>query len=105
MATLTIRNLPDEVHAALRVRAAKAGRSMEEEIRVMIADTLNKGTTKPDPDRAAAEMRALIRAANGGVLPQGVVDEFIAERRAEAAREEADADRQIAEYHRRKGLE
>ena len=33
----------------------------------------------------------MIRAANGGVLPTGVVDEFIAERRAEAAREEAEA--------------
>ena len=33
MAVLNIRNLPDEVHAKLRVRAAKAGRSMEAEAR------------------------------------------------------------------------
>ncbi len=33
MATLTVRNLPDEVHRALRVRAAQHGRSTEAEIR------------------------------------------------------------------------
>lgn len=33
MAMLTVRNLPDEVHRALRVRAALHGQSMEAEIR------------------------------------------------------------------------
>ena len=33
MAMLTIRNLPDEVHRALRVRAAQHGRSTEAEVR------------------------------------------------------------------------
>ena len=33
MAILTIRNVPDEVHRALRVRAAAHGRSTEAEIR------------------------------------------------------------------------
>ena len=33
MASITIRNLPDEVHRALRVRAAQHGRSTEAEIR------------------------------------------------------------------------
>lgn len=33
MATLTIRNLPDDVHRALRVRAARHGRSTEAEVR------------------------------------------------------------------------
>jgi hypothetical protein len=41
-------------------------------------------------DEAARRLRAMLRAANGGVLPTGVVDELIAERRAEAAREEAE---------------
>jgi plasmid stability protein len=75
MATLTIRNLPDEVHTALRVRAAKAGRSRE------IDDIITRA-------RAARERgQTVLRAANGGLLPTGVVDEMIAERRAEAARE------------------
>ena len=33
MATLTIRNVPEETHKALRVRAALNGRSVEEEVR------------------------------------------------------------------------
>lgn len=33
MAAFTIRNVPDEVHRALRVRAASHGRSTEAEIR------------------------------------------------------------------------
>lgn len=33
MAMLTIRNLPEEVHRALRVRAAQHGQSMEAEVR------------------------------------------------------------------------
>lgn len=33
MASITIRNVPDEVHRALRVRAARHGRSAEAEIR------------------------------------------------------------------------
>ena len=36
MATLTIRNLPDEVHRALRVRAAQMGRSTEAEVRFIL---------------------------------------------------------------------
>jgi len=33
MSTMTVRNLPDEVHRALRVRAAQNGRSTEAEVR------------------------------------------------------------------------
>lgn len=33
MPSVTVRNLPDEVHRALRVRAAQHGRSAEAEIR------------------------------------------------------------------------
>ncbi len=36
MATLTVRNLPDDVHRALRVRAAQHGRSTEAEIREIL---------------------------------------------------------------------
>jgi plasmid stability protein len=34
---LTVRNLPDEVHRALRVRAAQHGRSTEAEVREILA--------------------------------------------------------------------
>jgi len=36
MASVTVRNLPDEVHRALRVRAARHGRSTEAEIREIL---------------------------------------------------------------------
>ncbi|WP_412852252.1 FitA-like ribbon-helix-helix domain-containing protein [Ectothiorhodospira shaposhnikovii] len=36
MAMLTVRNLPNEVHRALRVRAALHGRSMEAEVREIL---------------------------------------------------------------------
>lgn len=36
MAMLTIRNLPDDVHRALRVQAARHGRSTEAEVREIL---------------------------------------------------------------------
>ena len=40
MASLTIRNLPEETHRALRIRAAQHGRSTEAEIRAILEDTV-----------------------------------------------------------------
>lgn len=37
VAVLTVRNLPDEVHRALRLRAAQHGRSTEAEVRAILA--------------------------------------------------------------------
>lgn len=36
MPSITVRNLPEETHRALRVRAAMAGRSTEAEVRVIL---------------------------------------------------------------------
>ena len=40
MASLTIRRLDDEVKEALRVRAARAGRSMEDEARTILTQAV-----------------------------------------------------------------
>lgn len=40
MANITIRNLDDALKAKLRVRAARLGRSMEEEVRVILRNVL-----------------------------------------------------------------
>ena len=40
MAMLTVRNLSDEVHLALRVRAAMHGRSTEAEVRVILENAV-----------------------------------------------------------------
>ncbi len=36
MAVLTVRNVPDDVHRALRLRAAQHGRSTEAEVRAIL---------------------------------------------------------------------
>jgi plasmid stability protein len=40
MAMMTVRNIPDEVHRALRVRAAMHGRSAEAEVRAILEDSV-----------------------------------------------------------------
>lgn len=40
MATLTVRNLSDDVHRALRMRAAQHGRSTEAEVRGILEDVV-----------------------------------------------------------------
>ena len=41
MAMLTVRNITDEVHRALRVRAAQRGHSMEAEVREILESAIN----------------------------------------------------------------
>lgn len=91
MATLTIRKLPDEVHRRLRLRAARHGRSMEAEVRLIIAIAVAEAE---EADRKAAldELHDMIRAHYGGEMPTGVVDDFIRERHEEAAKEAAEDD-------------
>ena len=40
MPMLTVRNLPDEVHRALRARASSHGRSTEAEVRAILEDAV-----------------------------------------------------------------
>ena len=40
MAVVTVRNLPEETHRALRLRAAQHGRSTEAEIRMILEDAV-----------------------------------------------------------------
>ena len=92
MATLTIRNLKTEVHDALRVQAARNGRSVEAEVRHLLERAVD--ADKGDPvnlDEAIAEMQMYLRAANNGELPN-LVDELLALRREEAAKEAAEAE-------------
>ncbi len=84
--TLTIRKVPATDHDSLRQRAAKHGRSMEEEARQILHEALRFQTPNLEPFR---RLRDRIRARNGGEMPKGEVDAFLRERRAEAAREEA----------------
>ncbi|HQH07102.1 MAG TPA: toxin-antitoxin system antitoxin subunit [Phycicoccus sp.] len=55
MGTLTIRNLDDITHARLRVRAARNGRSVEAEVRAVLAEA----TGAPDENVLMALNRAV----------------------------------------------
>ena len=63
MASITIRNLDDDIKQRLRVRAAEHGRSMEEEARDILRRVMAEGGP---PRNLAAAIRA--RAAlSGGI--------------------------------------
>jgi antitoxin FitA len=47
MATLTIRNLDEDTKTRLRIRAAKNGRSMEEEARTLLATAVRSRPGRP----------------------------------------------------------
>jgi plasmid stability protein len=81
MATLNIRRLPDEVHARLRLRAARAGRSMEAEARAIITAACAEDRLDP------ADLQAFVDDLYGNQKPAGVVDALIEERRREAEAE------------------
>ncbi len=63
MASITIRNLDDNVKTRLRVRAAENHRSMEEEARLILRDAVGR---KPSSQNLAAAIRARV-APLGGV--------------------------------------
>ena len=85
MAVLNIRNLPDEIHARLRIRAAKAGRSMEAEARKILTDVIGA----KDDKLSAAALQDWVDQLYGEQKPDNVVESLIAERRHEAAHEAA----------------
>jgi antitoxin FitA len=62
MAMLTVRNLPDEVHRALRVLAVQHGRSTEAEVR----DILEKAA-KPEGRLKLGSLLASIAREAGGL--------------------------------------
>ncbi len=47
MATLTIRDLDDDLKAELRIRAAEHGRSMEAEVRAILRTVLTRPASGP----------------------------------------------------------
>ena len=110
MATLTIRNLPDQVHDALRLRAAEGRRSVEAEVRAIlteavVGDALDDRTPHQGVAEAATEyaprpsardkaraIRSLqtmaAKVAAGKPAGWSIVDEFLAEKHLDAAWED-----------------
>jgi len=63
MASITIRNLDDDVKTRLRTRAAGNGRSMEEEVRLILREATDR---EPEPENLARFIRECF-APFGGV--------------------------------------
>ena len=61
MAVVTVRNLPDEVHRAIRIRAATHGRSTEAEVR----DILEMVARPPERIKLGSLLASIAREAGG----------------------------------------
>ena len=70
MPNLTVRNLSEETHRALRVRAARHGRSTEAEVRTILEETVRP----PARLRIGSELHRIAREIGG-------MDEVAASRR------------------------
>lgn len=71
MAILTVRNLPAEVHRALRVRAAQHGRSTEAEVRDILESAVRpEGRVKLGSLLAEIGRRARLTAEEFAIFEQ-----------------------------------
>lgn len=92
MPTLTIRNVPEEVHRALRLRAAANGRSVEAEVRTLLAAAA-RDTSGVAEERRAFEAEEELPSAVGlwkiANYPEGrlMSEDYMASQRLEAAYE------------------
>ncbi len=64
MATLTIRDFDDDLKAALRIRAAEHGRSMESEVREILRTALKRPTGPGMATRIRERFSDVTRAAD-----------------------------------------
>lgn len=62
MASITIRKLDDDIKTRLRVRAAGNGRSMEEEVRLILRDAVGR---RPSTRNLASIIRSHFGPVNG----------------------------------------
>ena len=62
MASITIRDLDDDVKLRLRTRAAGNGRSMEEEVRRILRDAVAR---EPEPENLASFIRECFAPVGG----------------------------------------
>lgn len=65
MASISVKNLPDETYCALKLRAATAGRSTEAEIRLMIRLILNQAVQRKQPIKLGSLLTQIGREMGG----------------------------------------
>jgi antitoxin FitA len=62
MAAVTVRNIPEKTHRALKLRAARNGRSTEAEIRKILVDTVS-----PSAEMGLGSQLAALGRRFGGI--------------------------------------
>ena len=65
MATLTIRNLDDELKSRLRIRAARHDHSMEEEVRLILRDILSDSEESEETTGIGTRIRKRLEDLGG----------------------------------------
>ncbi len=77
MATLTIRNLPDELHEVLRLRAKRNHRSLNQEVIAELSEAATVETDKERRDRVEKEILEIdtLRARSKGFLTAEDIDQ------------------------------
>ena len=68
MASLTVRKLDDAIRDALRLRAARNGRSVEDEVRVILRDASQNGPAFAAASQATAQERSRPPPVRGATL-------------------------------------
>lgn len=82
MATITVRNVPDNIRDRIRVTAAQNGRSMEAEVRKTLTDTFGEDS-KGMPKEEISERIRRVQADFAQYATEDLsVDRFLAERKA-----------------------
>lgn len=79
MAVLTIRNVPEDVHRALRVRAALHGRSTESEVREILSAAVKSENRVRVGDSLAAIGRKIGLTAEESAILESIRDRTLAE--------------------------
>jgi phosphopantothenoylcysteine decarboxylase/phosphopantothenate--cysteine ligase len=68
LASLTVRQLDDKLKRQLRLRAARHGRSMEDEVRVILRQAAETGGEAPEPTRAPTSQQPARRKTSAATV-------------------------------------
>src|ERR1700754_2170803 len=69
MASLTVRKLDEALKASLRLRAAQNGRSVEDEVRMILREATEAPAPSPAPTALPASVSSSLRGHRNGTKP------------------------------------
>lgn len=77
MASITVRDVPDETRDELAARAARSGRSLQEYLRLQLIELAHR----PDPTALLARIRERKNRTGSRVSPESILADRDADRR------------------------